>query len=120
MRARWRCPNAGHDEPQPGAAHPDPACAAALDGVARMTGVRCETCPHWHTSRPWVLRAANARRWRDKGQLQLRARTVSAALADAIDAIDAGVTAREDYDHRRREEERAAREDAAPKARTHE
>jgi hypothetical protein len=116
MRGRWRCPNAGHDEPPPGSAPADPACAAALDNVARLTGVRCEGCPNWHTSRPWVLRAASARRWRDKGQLQLRVRVLSAAMAEAIDAIDAGVTAREDYDLRRLREEREERErNARPK-----
>jgi hypothetical protein len=115
MKARWKCPHAGHDEPAPGSAPADPVCAAALDNVARMTGVRCEGCPHWHTSRPWVARAATARRWRDKGQLQLRVRSLSAAMADAIDAIDHGCLAREDYDARRLREERERNAPAPPK-----
>ena len=59
----------------------------------------------------WVREAVNARRWRDKGQLQLRiGEYPSAALVAAIDAVDRGDNARQadDWERRKRDDEARA------------
>ena len=109
-RAAWRCPSAGYSEPNESTPL-SPECEEALADVRALTGATCgRTCPVWFTTQPWVVRAANLRRWRDKGQLQMRVRSLPAALAQALDAIDEGELRRTDHDLRAARQERAQRE----------
>jgi hypothetical protein len=111
LQRQWQCPVIGFDPPEHRSTPTDPQCQGALDSVHRLTGVRCGgTCPYWYASQPDVIRAARLRRWRDKGQLQMRVRHLSAAMADAIDAIDEGRADRDEYDVRRMREDAEERE----------
>jgi hypothetical protein len=106
----WCCPSAGFPEPDHRSEPIDPRCDDALGSVHRLTGIRCGTCPYWHVSRPEVIEAARLKRWRDKGQLQMRVRALSARMVDAIDAIDEGRADRDDHDIRMMRAEHEERE----------
>lgn len=102
----WRCPNAGHPEPTPGAAaRLPPLHAEALRVVGQLTGADgLGTCPHWHASRPCVHAAAAA--WAQREAHDPYARRwpgadPPACLDDAVDAVAAGVEARRADDQRR-------------------
>jgi hypothetical protein len=54
------------------------------------------------------------RRWHSKGQLALLNPHPSAALVDAIDAIDESISAREEFEIHRAEEDRARKTRVSP------
>jgi hypothetical protein len=116
-KAAWGCPVGTNREPSREGL--DETHVESLDAVERLTGVRCDTCPNFYARLPWVSDAVVARRWRDKGQLQLRTEHPSAALVAAIDAIDRGDNARQVDDYERRERDREAAADEAKRAREH-
>lgn len=71
-----------------------------------MTGVdSCETCPGYYLRLPAVLRACEARRWAERGQLTVVEPHPSNALIEAINVLDDAVC-----DRTRREYERTERE----------
>jgi hypothetical protein len=106
--ATWRCPNL------PAEARPreplSPPCAEALARVAMVTGAKgVSTCPHYATRAAWVHRVVQARRWREHGHLTDRYGALTQALAEALEAVDAGVSARERDDDERREKRSKAK-----------
>jgi hypothetical protein len=116
-KAAWGCPLGTTREPSREGL--DATHVESLDAVERLTGARCDTCPNYYARLPWVHDAVTARRWRDKGQLQLRTEYPSAALVAAIDAIDRGDNARQVDDYERRERDRQDAAEEAKRAREH-
>lgn len=101
FRREWRCPGEGRREPEE-----DEAVAARLRPVERLTGASgMRTCPQWYASRPWAHRAAQARRWREHGELAA-VDVPTSALVAAVETIDASVSARQQDDDERRERRR--------------
>lgn len=101
LQRDWECPIAcGSGKTS------DSACTKALDAVGRVIRFKgATTCPGYYTRLPEVNRAAEARMWRDKGQLQvLEGDLIPASLVDAIAAIDESMAARMEADRKRMEE----------------
>jgi hypothetical protein len=113
----WGCPKKTDRAPDKDAL--SPKHLEVLQATERLTGAKCSTCPNYYLRLPWVREAVAARRWRDKGQLELRVGYPSAALVRAIDLIDAGDDARQYDDIKRRERDRKDAADEAKRARDH-
>jgi hypothetical protein len=102
----WRCPHAKpkSTEPLPG------PCADALERIGRVTGARgATTCPLARLREPWVHRTMQARGWREHGCLRDRYGPLTQVMAQALEAVDEGVAARERDDNARREREKKAK-----------
>jgi len=110
MRRVWCCP-CGTREPPPESAEALPEAAReALDAVEHVTGARgLTTCPLFYARLPWVAEAVRARRWAERGDLRTRYPDPPAVLLDAIDAVDAGIGARQAADEHERELKRKAK-----------
>lgn len=102
----WKCPHA----PKGDGGEPMPLpCVDALERIGKVTGVRAGTCPHARVRESWVHRVVQARSWREHGLLRDRYGPLTQVLAQALEAIDEGVAARERDDNARREREKKAK-----------
>jgi hypothetical protein len=100
----WRCPFAGHPEPDPraGNQHLPAKALHVIQRVKELTGYEaCGTCPQWAARQPWTDRVAEAWRLAEWGQLDLVEPEPSGLLIDGLLAFDMGVKARRAEDHRR-------------------
>jgi hypothetical protein len=93
----WQCPRLGHATSK--RADLPEAQRTALTVLQERTGADLHTCPHAVTEVPWVYEALRAHRWQRQHRGNLADITVvTTALVDAVDAIGAGVNAREQFE----------------------
>jgi hypothetical protein len=102
----WNCPNLGH---KPSRDKLTDEQKEAFVAVSRLTGVNTdefETCPRSYYNLNTEFgkdceRVINARKWRDKGQMQLIEPEPCSNMVEAIGLVDKGV---EDLEHYHSEE----------------
>lgn len=105
-QARWGCRFAVDPvskQPLPGVTT-DPGCVATLRGVEALVGAEegeYQGCPCSTLRSDDTELALRAFRWWKAGQLTLRVGTPNAALVEAIDLIQSGLSQRETDDLRR-------------------
>lgn len=118
LKRAWRCPDLpefpapdeGDSFPQaPLTESPDDVkdhadATEAIKQVQTMTGVRCATCPWWHTARPWVMRAARAAGLIADGGAALVESEMTAPMMEAVHVIRASRGAEQAYSARKRDE----------------
>lgn len=106
----WQCPCATGREP-PASAEGLPAPAQeALEHVERLCGGGgFTTCPLFYARLSWVRESVRARRWAERGELRAYTGEPTRVLLDAIDAVDAGIGARQHADEIERENKRKAK-----------
>lgn len=93
-QANWRCPFGGHEPPANADELPGPA-QETLEAVGTLTGVKClRTCPLYYARLPQVAEACKARRWAERGELRTLYPDPPGVLLEAIDLVDAGISAR--------------------------
>lgn len=93
MAAVWRCPGARHAMAPDAAALPPDAREAHRAACELIGAPLPPTCPRYALTLPAVGRAVRAYAWREKGALASIEPDVPGPLADAIDAVGAGVAA---------------------------
>ncbi len=98
-QAMWRCPHAE-------ARSREPLPAPCVEGLARIKTVTgaggLTSCPHAALRERWVHSAVQARKWREAGHVCDRYGRLTMVLAQAIEAVDEGIAARDADDNERR------------------
>lgn len=119
MQARWACPFSTDERtklPRPGTTT-DPECLATLRGVEALVGAEVgeyRGCPCATLRSDDTEQALRAFRWWKAGQLALRVGSPNAALVEAIDLIQSGLSQRETDDLRRLRERAPTPTDGTP------